>query len=72
MKNLTIETTHYMMDAMAYTYVAAVVAATGKEPTAEEINSHVRALMVLYCRSEGLRPNYWYSDFVSMIYGSVE
>lgn len=58
MKKISAETTRYMMDAMAYTFVAATVAATGEEPTAEEIDSHVRTLMALYCRSEGIEPDY--------------
>ena len=58
MKKITAETTRYMMDAMAYAFVAATVAATGEEPTAQEIDSHVRALMALYCRAEGIEATY--------------
>lgn len=58
MKKINAETTRYMMDAMAYAFVAATVAATGEEPTAQEIDSHVRALMALYCRSEGIEATY--------------
>lgn len=58
MKKINAETTRYMMDAMAYAFVAATVAATGEEPTAQEIDSHVRALMTLYCRSEGIEATY--------------
>lgn len=58
MKKINAETTRYMMDAMAYAFVAATVAATGEEPTAQEIDSHVRTLMALYCRSEGIEATY--------------
>ena len=58
MKKINAETTRYMMDAMAYAFVAATVAATGEEPTAQEIDSHVRALMALYCRAEGIEATY--------------
>ena len=58
MKKINAETTRYMMDAMAYAFVAATVAATGEEPTAQEIDSHVRALMALYCRAEDIEATY--------------
>ena len=58
MKKINAETTRYMMDAMAYAFVAATVATTGEEPTAQKIDSHVRALMALYCRSEGIEATY--------------
>ena len=58
MKKINAETTRYMMDAMAYAFVAATVAATGEEPTAQEIDSHVRTLMALYCRAEGIETTY--------------
>lgn len=58
MKHLNAEVTRYMMDAMAYAYVGAMVAATGEEPTSQEINDSVRAYMARYCRSEGLSPDY--------------
>lgn len=58
MKKITAETTRYMMDAMTFAFVAATVAATGEEPTDQEIDSHVRALMALYCRTEGIEATY--------------
>lgn len=56
MKNLTIETTRYMMDAMAYAYVAATLAKTGETPDPKEVDKVVRDLFQLYCFGEQLAP----------------
>ncbi len=57
-KYLDAETTWRMMDIAAYTFVIGCVTVTGEMPTDEEISTNARAIMSLYCSSEGLVPCY--------------
>lgn len=57
MKNLSNETTCYMMDTLAYGLVAGC-AKNGQELTKQEIDSLSRMLFTLYCEHENLIPDY--------------
>lgn len=57
MKQLSNETTRYMMDTLAYGLVAGC-AKNGQELTKQEIDSLSRMLFTLYCEHENLIPDY--------------
>ena len=58
MEKISAEMTYRIMDAIAFAVVGLTTMLTGEEPSDAVIDSTAHGLAALYCRSEGLTPDY--------------